>query len=86
MKVQLKGKFLGVVERPGFRDPSKVSYIVAIAQGVDTLRVYVEAADFGRYIRIEPFSDVVAELDYNPTAEKVAYCMRLLDIKLGEEV
>lgn len=74
-------KFMGVDCRPGFKDPSKTNYIVGLAQGLDTLRLYVDAADYARYCKIEPFTDVEAVLDYNPVAKEVAYSMRLLDIK-----
>lgn len=80
MKLTGEFKFMGAEARPGFKDPSKMNYIVGLAQGMDTLRVYVDAAEYGRYCKIAPFSDVTAELDYNPAAQKVAYSMRLLSI------
>lgn len=81
MKVSGKFKFMGVECRPGYRDPLKMNYIVGLAQGLDTLRLYVERVDYDRYCMIEPFTDVEAVLDYNPVAKEVAYSMRLLDIK-----
>ena len=80
MKVSGKFKFMGVECRPGYKDPTKTNYIVGLAQGLDTLRLYVEPADYGRYCKIEPFTEVEAVLDYNPVAKSVAYAMRLLDI------
>lgn len=86
MRLSGSFKFMGCEARPGFKDPSKMNYIVGLCQGMDTLRVYVEAADYGRYCQLVPYSDVHAELDYNPVAQNVAYCMRLLDIKSVKEV
>ena len=69
-------KFLGAETRKGFKDPSQTFYVVGFAQGLDSLRCYVNAEDYGRYTALEPYSDVVVELDYNPVSGKVA----LLDI------
>lgn len=79
-------KFMGVESRPGFKDPSKVNYVLGLSQGLDTIRLYVEAVDFARYVQFPTYSDVEAVLDYNPVSERVQYCMRLKDIKLLEEV
>ncbi|WP_368295927.1 hypothetical protein [Enterocloster citroniae] len=72
MKVQGEFKFLGVEKRHGFRDPSQVFYIVGFAQGLDSLRCYVDAEAYRSYSGIEPYSDVTAELEYNPVSGKVA--------------
>ncbi|MBS6953445.1 MAG: hypothetical protein KH230_09430 [Enterocloster asparagiformis] len=76
MKLQGNFKFLGIEKRQGFKDPSQTFYVVGFAQGLDSLRCYVNAEDYGRYTILEPYSDVVVELDYNPVSGKVA----LLDI------
>lgn len=81
MRVKGEFKFMGCEARPGFKDPSKINYVVGLSQGLDTLRVYVEAADYARYVQLVPYSDVEAELEYNPAAQSVQYCMRLVDIK-----
>lgn len=80
MRLSGSFKFMGCEARPGFKDPTKTNYIVGLSQGMDTLRVYVDAADYGRYCQLTPYSDVIAELDYNPAAQKVQYAMRLLNI------
>ncbi len=72
MKVQGEFKFLGVEKRQGFKDPSQVFYIAGFAQGLDSLRCYVDAEAYGRYQSLVPYSDVIAELDYNPVTGKVA--------------
>lgn len=79
-------KFMGVESRTGFKDPTKVNYVLGLSQGLDTIRLYVEAVDFGKYMQIPPYSDVEAELDYNPVSERVQYCMRLKDMRLLQEV
>ena len=76
MKLQGEFKFLGVEKRQGFKDPSQTFYVAGFAQGLDSLRCYVNAEDYGRYMSIEPYSDVMVELEYNPVSGKVA----LLDI------
>ena len=48
MKVQGEFKFLGVEKRQGFKDPSQVFYVVGFAQGLDSLRCYVDAEAYGR--------------------------------------
>lgn len=80
MRLSGKFKFMGCEARPGFKDPNKINYIVGLSQGLDTLRVYVDAADYAKYCSIVPYSDVTAELDYNPAAANVSYCMRLFSI------
>ena len=66
MKVQGEFKFLGVEKRQGFKDPSQTFYVAGFAQGLDSLRCYVDAEAYGRY------SGVMAELEYNPVSGKVA--------------
>ena len=66
MKVQGEFKFLGVEKRQGFKDPSQTFYVAGFAQGLDSLRCYVDAEAYGRY------SDVMVELEYNPVSGKVA--------------
>ncbi|GLC80236.1 hypothetical protein [Lacrimispora brassicae] len=75
-------KFVGTERRQGFKDPSQVFYVLGLAQGLDTLRLYVNAEDFGRYSSIVPYSDVTAELDYNPVSNRV----NLVSINVPEEV
>ena len=64
-------KFMGVDKRSGFKDPSKVFYVLGLGQGLDALRIYIDAEQYGRYSSIEPYSDVSAELDYNPVSGRV---------------
>ena len=79
-------KFMGAESKPGFKDPLKTNYVVGLSQGLDTIRLYVEAVDFGRYMQIPPYSDVEAELEFNPVSENVRYCMRLKDMKPFDEI
>lgn len=78
MKLIGEFKFVGCEARPGFRDPSKMSYVVGLAQGLDTLRCYVNEQLYADCVRLEPYSDVTAELDYNPVKEK--YNMNLVSL------
>lgn len=45
MKVQGEFKFLGVEKRQGFKDPSQTFYVAGFAQGLDSLRCYVDGLD-----------------------------------------
>ncbi|MGL6220114.1 MAG: hypothetical protein ACRC36_18875 [Lacrimispora sphenoides] len=65
-------KFMGAEKRTGFKDPSQTFYVVGLGQGLDSLRVYVNAEDYGRYSSLDPYSDVTAELEYNPVSGKVS--------------
>lgn len=94
MKLNGTFRFMGVESRAGFKDPTKINYIVGLCQGMDTIRLYVDAAQYQKILevmqrpnsKLVPFSDVYAELDYNPAAQNVSYCMRLLEIKSVSEV
>lgn len=71
MKLSGSLKFLGVEKRVGFRDPSQTFYVCGFAQGLDSLRVYVDAEAFGVYSTLEPYTDVEAVFDYNPVSGKM---------------
>lgn len=75
-------KFVGAEKRNGFKDPSQTFFVLGLGQGLDTLRLYVNAEDYGRYSSIVPYSDVTAELDYNPVTNRV----NLVSINVPEEV
>lgn len=82
MRVSGEFKFMGVESRPGFKDPSKINYVLGLSQGLDTIRLYTDAAGYAQYCKIDPYSDVVAELEYNPGAQQVSYCMRLINLQV----
>lgn len=64
-------RFMGAEKRSGFKDPSQVFYVLGLGQGLDSLRIYIDAEQYGRYSSIEPYSEVSAELDYNPVSGRV---------------
>lgn len=78
MKVTGVFRFVGVERRSGFKDPTKTFCIAAFAQGLDVLRVYVDDMQFSELSKLEPYSEVDVELDYNPVAERNQ--MRLVTI------
>ena len=82
MLVKGEFKLMGCVSRPSFNDPSRINYILGLSQGLDTLRVYIDAAQYAEFCKYDPYSDVVAELNYNPLADKAAYSMRLVSLNL----
>lgn len=94
MKLSGEFKFMGVEVRPGFKDPTKTFYVIGLCQGMETLRINIEAAQYQAIMtdmqrpnsKLVPFSDVHAELDHNPAAQNVSYCMRLLSLKSLSEV
>lgn len=77
-------KFMGVESRRSFKDPSKTNYILGLSQGLDTVRLYIDADMFAHFSRLDPYSDVTAELEYNPAAERSSYAMRLHDLHVKE--
>ncbi len=81
MRLVGRFKFMGVEKRSGFRDPSQTFYVLGLGQGLDSIRLYVEAEQYGMYSQIVPYSDVIAELDYNPVAQKNQ--VRLLSLTEG---
>lgn len=82
MLVRGEFKFMGAEARPGFNDPSKVNYVVGLAQGLDNIRIYVnDPVLYGTLVNYRPYGDVLVELDYNPVAKDVKYCMRLVSIR-----
>lgn len=80
MLMSMKCKLMGAESRPGFKNPQELMYVIGLAQGVSTLRLYVTAAQFAQCLQIEPYSDVEAELEFKPDAQKVSYCMSLVNI------
>ena len=72
MVVSGEFKFLGVEKRNGFKDPAQTFYVLGLGQGLDSLRCYITAEMYGKYSSLVPYSDVIAELDYNPVSGKVA--------------
>lgn len=91
MLVQGNFVFLGIEAREGFVDKSKINYLIGLSQGLDTIRLYIEASQYSEIQNmlmrgdIVPYSQVKAELDYNPAAQKVQYSMRLVGIKSQKE-
>lgn len=71
MVLQGDFRFMGAEKRAGFKDPSQVFYVLGLGQGLDSLRIYIDAEQYGRYSSIEPYSEVSAELDYNPVSGRV---------------
>lgn len=70
MKVTGDFYFAGVECRHGFKDPTKVYYILGVMQGLDVLRLYIDEAQYRELLECVPYSPIKVELDYNPVAEK----------------
>lgn len=78
MNVRGLFKLMGVESQSGFKDPKQTNYIVGLAQGMDSLRMYLDADEFALYKDIPPYSDVEVVLDYNPVAKETRYAMHLV--------
>lgn len=78
MKLNGNFRFAGVECRHGFKDPNQEFYILGLLQGMDMLRLYIDKPLYEQLVGLEPYSEVVAELDYNPVADKNQ--MRLVSI------
>lgn len=81
MRVEGVFKFMGVVSRPGFNDPTKVNYMIGLAEGMDSFRPFIERDIYEQCVNLTPYSDVRVVLNYNPIADKASYCMRLVSIE-----
>lgn len=86
MKVTGIFKLMGVESQSGFRDPKQTNYVVGLAQGMDSLRMYLDATEFELYKNIPPYSDVEVVLDYNPVAKEVRYAMHLVSMSQVNKV
>jgi hypothetical protein len=78
MKVTGIFKLMGVESQSGFKDPTQINYVVGLAQGMDSLRMYLDVNEFALYKDIPSYSDVEVVLDYNPVAKEVRYAMHLV--------
>ncbi len=83
MKVEGVFKFMGVVSKPSFKDPTKTNYIVGLGDlsGIDSYRPYVDLDVFNCCKDLPAYSDVSVVFDFNPVAEKVSYCLKLVSLK-----
>lgn len=86
MKVTGIFKLMGVESQSGFRDPKQTNYVVGLAQGMDSLRMYLDETEFKLYKDIPPYSDVEVVLDYNPVAKEVRYAMHLVSMSQVNKV
>ena len=53
----LEGRFrlVGVEERRGFKDTTKVYYIAGFSQGLDMLRLYLDEHQYRELLEFEPY-------------------------------
>lgn len=90
MKLNGTFRFLGCESRQGFKDPTKINYVLGLSQGLDTLRMYIDAVQYQSIMdkimtgQLASYDEVDVELEYNPAATSVGYCMRLGSIKFNE--
>lgn len=82
MKLSSKFIFMGLEARASFKDASKMNYIIALAQGIDSLRIHVDASFYEKYRDTMPYSECNVVLDFNPRAASVIYCMQLESIEV----
>lgn len=91
MRVSGEFTFIGVESRESFTDRSKMNYIIGLAQGIDTKQLYIEAPLFSKIQtmlmrnELKLYATVHADLDFNPAAQKVSYCMKVVDINILKE-
>lgn len=77
--MELIGKmlFMGSEARPSFKDPTKMIYQVAFMQGLDSMRSYVDAAEYPLYQSIAPLTPVEVVYDYTPGSNG----LRVIDVR-----
>ena len=71
MKMASKCLFMGLASRPSFKDPSKMTHMVGFADGIDSLRVYVDDAMCDRFSKLEPLTRLIVEFDYSPNTQRM---------------
>lgn len=74
----------GVAARPGYKDPSQINYMVAFADGIDSVRLYIDRKVYDDLASLPPFSKLAVEFDFNPAASSPSYALRLHDYSLAE--
>lgn len=82
--MKLTGEFVltGIAERPGFKDKSQINYLAAFADGVDSIRLYVDREMYDRLFAVTPYTKLRCEFEFNPAAQSVSFAMRLRDFDL----
>lgn len=81
MKLSGKLFYMGCTCRPSFKDPTKMTYQVGFMEGLDSMKVFVDQADYAFYAVIPMFSPVEVVYDYNPVTGR----MNLFDVKVISE-
>lgn len=73
--MKLYGEFalMGVQCRPGFKDPSKLTYMVGFADGVDSLRLYIDEAVYNDMSKLPLYKRMKVALDYNPASQRLNF-------------
>ena len=71
MKMTSKCLFMGLVSRPSFKDPSKMTHMVGFADGIDSLRIYVDDAMCARFSQIPQLTKLEVEIDYSPNTQRM---------------
>ncbi len=71
MKVSGQFVLTGVQCRPGFKDPSKMTYMVAFADGVDSLRLFVDASVYDDMMKLPLYKPYRVNFDYNPVNQRM---------------
>lgn len=77
MKLTGDFKYQGSDQRPGFKDPAKTYFEVALLSGMDQLRCACEQEIFNKVLpTLKPFTDCVCTFTLNTTYNT----LRLVDI------
>lgn len=69
----LRGKFYfsGALCRPGFKDPSKLTYMAQFVDGVDSLRVFISEKQYHELELVPAFTRMDVDFDYNPATNRL---------------
>lgn len=71
MKMKATCLFMGLVSRPSFKDPSKMTYMVGFADGIDSLRIYIDDMMCARFSQVQPLTKLEVEFDYSPNTQRM---------------
>lgn len=73
MKLIGKFRLAGVKARPGFKDPSKMTYQALFVDGVDSFRVWLDDKQYDSLMHIEPYTEVEVVFDFNPVTDRLNF-------------
>lgn len=73
MEFRKKMLFMGTECKPGFKDPTKLTYRAAFADGMDSIKMYIDPGQYEKLKASPALSVLEVVLDYNPTTQRMNF-------------